>query len=59
MKDEYSCNFYENIDNEEQFLIENKQHVVDKVDLCKILSQYEQRETEVLVKGRLKKSVSF
>ena len=59
MKDEYSCNFYKNIDVDEQFLIENEQHVVDGVDLCKNLSEYEQGETEVLVKGRLKESVSF
>ena len=32
MKDEYSCNFYKNIDVDEQFLIENEQHVVDGVD---------------------------
>ena len=56
MKDEYSC---KNIDVDEQFLIENKQHVIDGVDLCKNLSEYEQGETEVLVKGRLKESVSF
>ena len=54
MKDEYSCNFYKNIDVDEQFLIENERHVVDGVDLCKNLSEYEQGETEVLVKGRLK-----
>ena len=59
MKDEYSCNFYKNIDVDEQFLIENEQHVIDGVDLCKNLSEYEQGETEVLVKGRLKESVSF
>ena len=59
MKDEYSCNFYKNIDVDEQFLIENEQHVVDGVDLCKNCSEYEQGETEVLVKGRLKESVSF
>ena len=51
MKDEYSCNFYKNIDVDEQFLIENEQHVIDGVDLCKNLSEYEQGETEVLVKG--------
>ena len=59
MKDEYSCNFYKNIDVDEQFLIENEQHVIDGVDLCKNLNEYEQGETEVLVKGRLKESVSF
>ena len=37
MKDEFSCNFYKNIDNDEQFLIDNEQHVVDRVDLCKSL----------------------
>ena len=63
MKDEYSCNFSKNIAVDEQFLIENEQHVIDGVDLCKNLSEYEQGETEVLVKGRLKRglkeSVSF
>ena len=59
MKDEYSCNFYKNIDVDEQFLIENEQHAIDGVDLCKNLSEDEQGETEVLVKGRLKESVSF
>ena len=59
MKDENSCNFYKNIDVDEQFLIENEQHVIDGVDLCKNLSEYEQGETEILVKGRLKESVSF
>ena len=59
MKDKYSCNFYKNFDVDEQFLIENEQYVVDGVDLCKNLSEYEQGETEVLVKGRLKESVSF
>ena len=47
MKDEYSYNFYKNIDVDEQFLIENEQHVVDGVDLCKNLSEYKQGETEV------------
>ena len=56
---EKSCNFYKNIDVDEQFLIENEPHIVDRVDLCKNLSEYEQGETEVLVKGRLKESVSF
>ena len=37
MKDEYGCNLYENIDVDEQFLIENEQHVVDWVDLYKML----------------------
>ena len=59
MKDEYNCNFYKNIDVDEQFLIENEQHVIDGVDLCKNLSEYEQGETEVFVKGRFKESVSF
>ena len=59
MKDEYSCNFYKNIDVDEQFLIENEQHVVDGVDLCKNLSEYEQGETEVLVKGRLEEVFRF
>ena len=59
MKDEYNYNFNKNIDVDEQFLIENEQHIVDGVDLCKHLSEYEQGETEVLVKGRLKESVSF
>ena len=44
MKDEYSYNFYKNIDVDEQFLIENEQHVEDGVDLCKNLS--EQGETK-------------
>ena len=42
-----------------KFLFRNEHHVVDGVVLCKNLSEYGERETEVLVKGRLKESVSY
>ena len=59
MKDKYDYVSGKSIDSEEEFLVNFDQDAVQGINLDKTFSEYEQRESEIFVKGRLKNSFSF
>ena len=59
MKDKYDHVSGKNIDSEEEFQVNFDQDAVQGINFNKNISEYEQGESEIFVKGRLKNSFSF
>ena len=59
MKDKYDYVSGKSIDSEEEFLVNFAQNAVQSINFDKNFAEYEQGESEIFVKGRLKSSFSF
>ena len=59
MKDKYDYVSGKSIDSEEEFLVNFDQDAVEGINFDKKFSEYEQGESEIFVKGRLKIVLAF
>ena len=59
MKDKYDYVSGKSTDSEEEFLVNFDQNAVQGINFDKNFLEYEQGESEIFVKGRLKNNFSF